>query len=76
MGNCDGSRNMCHYTAGLLIDDDASEMVYFFLFLMVSVLAGVSVYDMMRNKDHKVNCLIVNSRGILFLDKNDKVLSK
>ena len=60
----------------LLIDDDASEMVYFFLFLMVSVLAGVSVYDIMRNKDHKVNCLIVNSRGILFLDKNDKVLSE
>jgi hypothetical protein len=60
----------------LLIDDDASEMVYFFLFLMVSMLAGVSVYDMMRNKDHKVNCLIVNSRGILFLDKNDKVLSE
>lgn len=60
----------------LLIDDTSSGMIYFFLFLMVSVLAGVLVYDVLRDKDHEVSCLIVNSRGILFLDKNDKVLSE
>lgn len=67
---------ICAITLLVLLIDDASEMVYFFLFLMVSMLAGVLVYDILRNKDHKVSCLLVDHRGMLFLNKEDKVLSE
>lgn len=65
----------------LLISDFSSNhisslIIYGFLFLIFGALAGGLVYDIVRSKEHKVSCLIVSQKGVLFLNSNNKVLSE
>lgn len=55
--------------------DTASDMIFLLLFLIAGSLAGWLVYEMMRNQDEKISGLLINHQGILFLNRNDEVLS-
>ncbi|PTT34983.1 hypothetical protein DBR28_12890 [Chryseobacterium sp. HMWF028] len=56
--------------------DTASDMIFFLLFLISGSLAGWLVYEMARNQDEKISGLLINHQGILFLNRNAKVLSE
>ncbi len=55
--------------------DTASDMIFLLLFLIAGSLTGWLAYEMMRNQDEKISSLLINHQGILFLNRNDKVLS-
>ncbi|MBO9691614.1 hypothetical protein [Chryseobacterium sp.] len=54
---------------------DEAAMIFLFLFCIAGSLAGWLAYEMIRNKDEKISSLLINYQGILFLNRNDKVLS-
>lgn len=55
--------------------DTASDMIFFLLFLIAGSLSGWLVYEMMRNQDEKIIGLLINHQGILFLNRDNKILS-
>lgn len=54
---------------------DEAAMIFLLLFCIAGSLAGWLAYEMIRNKDEKISGLLINHQGILFLNRNDKVLS-
>lgn len=56
--------------------DMPSVMIYLFLILITGSLAGWLAYEITRNSEGKISHLVVNHRGIQFLNKDNKVLSE
>ena len=57
-------------------NDIPTPIIFFLLFLIAGGLAGWLAYEMTRNKDEKISGLLINHQGILFLNRNDKILSE
>ncbi|UKB77818.1 hypothetical protein [Chryseobacterium sp. MEBOG07] len=56
--------------------DTSATMIFLFLFLITGALSGWLAYEITRNKDKKIGGMLINDQGILFLNRNDKVLSE